>query len=248
MFVIFYFLLLVTNSNQVHQRILVKLLDDNSDDSNLDSVRMLPTYFINYEDIPSVLTDKKSSSLLCIDRINFTRTEKFQKFLSFEIGDNEKKYFLNNKIEICDGKACIIAPPSSDKKCSMAQIYESIKLLEFNDNFLLFSKACYYRQYGVTKYEGGIIFQKENNKLSKGDYLSMLDHFGMQRNLNMVDLKVNKFSLTSCKHCSDFFDDLTQYCNYEAIYDNSTDILIFIGVASIIYLFYFLVTVFYYNS
>lgn len=254
MFVILCIFLLTTNrttnSNQI-QQILVMLLNDNSGaptDSKLDSVPLLPSYFINDEDIPSDITNKQSKGIVCLDRINFTKNGMFKKFLTFEIEDYTHKYLLNKEIETCDDKACITTPKSADEKCPLDDVFESIKIVDFNDNFLLFSRYCYLSEFGVVTHKGGIIFQKENHQLSKKDYNLMLDYFGISKNLNVTDLNFHKIILSKCAdHCNEFFEDLTQYCKYVPYYDNSNEIWIFIGVASIInYILYIIVSVFYY--
>lgn len=249
MFVIFYFLILFRNSYQI-QPILVKLLDESSrgaiDDFKVDSVRLLPSYFIENEDIPTGLTHKNTTSIICLNGINFTRSGEHNKFLSFEIEDYEHTYRLTKKIDRCDNSTCITAPKSTEANCPMEDLYESIKLIEVNDNFLLFSRGCYYRQFDPIKFEGGIIYQKENHQLSKEDYNLMLKYFGIQKMFKLIGLNA---SLSACSdECNQLFDDLTHFCKYLALYDNTMDTFIFIGVASTIYVLYTVVSVIYYNS
>lgn len=245
---ILYLVILIQISNQQqHEIVHVILLDDNlgGEATIMESIQLLPAYFLNDEDFPSNITIEKSSSIACLDRIDITKTRDFKYFLSFEMGNS-----VNKEVEKCNDNACIIAPKSTENNCPMDQLYESIKIAEFSDDFFLFARGCYYDQFGKVKYEGGFIYQK-NNKLSKSDYALMLEHFGIQKNINMTDLHETAKNLISCTEvCNQFFRDFSQNCKYIAIQvlvDRGTDIFIFISVAFTLSILAVLVSVFYYN-
>lgn len=182
-----------------HQKLLVKILDDNSEGSTMDSKLLIPSYFLKPEDIPSNLTFQESlSSITCFNRINHSTTKELKKFLSLEIDDLLHTYSLNTDT------SCLEAPKSTKKFCPMDDIYKSIKILEIEGDVFLFSTGGFFGVITLKEFKGGFIYRKENYELTKEEYMPMLQYFGFEGSINVSD-----YNLSLCVElCSPFLDDL----------------------------------------